>query len=219
VSWILATAAGKDATLALHRARGEGLDVRWGLGVFEGNTEMVRFHGTPRNLLTAHLRALDLDPLVAGTHPDGFEEVLIALLERGRGLGARGVIFGNLHLDDIRAWYEERVVGAGLEHLEPLWGAAPSAVVRDVVRLGYRATVISVNLELGDPEWLGRDLGPDLLTAFEKVGIDPAGERGEYHTFVSDGPGFQAPVRFREVGRGELEGHRYLRLEPAEGEG
>lgn len=213
MSWILATAGGKDATLALHRARGEGLQVRWGLNVFEGNTDLVRFHGTPRPLLEAHLRALGLEPLLGRTHPRGFEEVFLELLERGRSEGARGVLLGNLHLTDIRDWYRERVMGAGLGHREPIWGTDPARVVREVVDLGFRATVTSVNLETGDPEWLGRELSVDLLADFMARGIDPAGERGEYHTFVSDGPGFSRPVPFRATGRDEREGHLFLRLE------
>ena len=213
MSWILATAGGKDATLALHRARAEGLQVRWGLNVFEGDTELVRFHGTPRSLLEVHLRALGLEPLLGRTHPRGFEEVFLELLARGREAGARGILFGNLHLTDIRDWYRQRVESAGIEHREPLWGTRPARVVREVVDLGYRTTITSVHLELGDPEWLGRELSPDLLDDFVSRGIDPAGERGEYHTFVSAGPGFSRSVPFRVTGRDEREGHRFLRLE------
>lgn len=218
MSWILATAAGKDATLALHRARDGGLEVDWGLGIVEESSGLVRFHGIPRALLEAHVRALGLEPLVgAAGGGGGFEAAFGELLERARELGARGVLFGNLHLVDIRAWYEERVTGAGLEYRDPLWGTAPERVVRDVVELGYRALVTSVNLDLGDPAWLGRELTPELLAEFEHRGIDPAGERGEYHTFVHDGPEFRSPVRVREVGREEREGHRYLRLGQAGG--
>ncbi len=212
MSWALATAGGKDATLALHRARARGLEVRWALNVFEGNTDMVRFHGTPRPILEAHARALGLEPRFDHTHPRGFEEVMDGLLAGLREEGARGVVFGNLHLADIRAWYEERVRGAGLEHREPLWGSDPEAVAREVVRQGFAARVISVNLDLGDPEWLGRGLDQALVDEFVAAGIDPCGERGEYHTLVTDGPGFAHPVPLEVTGEAEREGHRYLVL-------
>lgn len=213
MTWAIATAAGKDATLALHRARAAGLAVRWSLTVVEGNTGLVRFHGTPRALVEAHARALGLEGLVAETHPRTFEGALTDLLDRLVDAGAEGVIFGNLHLADIRAWYEERVKGAGLRHLEPIWGMNPRAAVREGLELGYRAMITSVNLELADPEWLGRDLDEDLLAAADAGGLDAAGERGEYHTFVYDGPGFARPVPVRVTGRDEREGHRTLRLE------
>lgn len=213
MAWALATAAGKDATLALHLAREEGKDVRWALNILEGNTGLVRFHGTPRKLVEAQAQALELEPLVGETHPEGFEEVLSRLLERLRKEGAEGVIFGNLHLEEIRSWYEERVIAAGLLHHEPLWGMPPRKVVERVIRLGFRATVTAVNLESGDPDWLGRGLDRSLLGAFlRREGMDVAGERGEYHTFVHGGPGFLGSVAFRVQGMQEREGHRFLLL-------
>jgi uncharacterized protein (TIGR00290 family) len=214
MAWALATAAGKDATLALHMAREEGKVVRWGLNIFEGNTGLVRFHGTPRGLVEAQVRALGLEPALGETHPAGFEEVLVGLLARLRAEGAEGVIFGNLHLEEIRSWYEERVSAAGLLHHEPLWRIPPREVVERVIRLGFQATVTAVNLELGDPDWLGRALDAGLLEDFlHREAMDVAGERGEYHTFVHGGPGFQAPVPFQVQGTEEREGHRYLLLD------
>lgn len=224
MSWALATAGGKDATLALHRAREWGLEVRWALNVFEGSSGLVRFHGTPRGLLEAHVRALGLEPRFDETRPGSsspdsgtpeprtFGDALADLLQGLREEGATGVLFGNLHLADIRAWYEERVRAAGLEHREPLWGTPPAEVVRDVVALGFRARVISVNLEMAPSEWLGRELDDELADQFIAAGIDPCGERGEYHTFVYDGPGFRDPVPFQVEGEAEREGHRYLLL-------
>lgn len=213
MSWVLATAGGKDATLALARAREEGFDVRWGLNIFEGNSRLVRFHGTPEPVLRAHLDALGLEPLLGETHPDPFEVVLVRLLGQAREEGATGVLFGNLHLVEIRAWYEDRVRTAGLEHHEPLWDIPPEKVSREVVSRGFRARLVSVNLELGNPDWLGRELDDDLVDEFVAAGIDAAGERGEFHTLVWDGPGFQSPVPFHSLGVEEREGHRFERLE------
>jgi diphthine-ammonia ligase len=212
VSWALATAGGKDATLALHEARARGLDVRWALNVFEGTSGLVRFHGTPRDVLEDQVRLLGLEPRFEQTHPADFEEALELLLRRLMEEGARGVVFGNLHLADIRSWYEERVQAAGLEHREPLWGRAPREVVEDVIARGFRALVISVNLELADPSWLGRCLDLELLHGFLDAGIDPCGEKGEYHTLVTDGPGFAAPLAVEVAGEREREGHRFLLL-------
>jgi uncharacterized protein (TIGR00290 family) len=210
--WALATAGGKDATLALVLARAEGRPVRWALNVFEGSSGLVRFHGTPERLLAAQARALELEPRFARTGPGDFEEAFTGILERVRAEGARGVVFGNVHLPDIRGWYEERVRGAGLEHREPLWGMAPEEVARRAVDAGLRAVVVSVNLELGDPRWLGRELDHRLVDEFLAAGADPCGERGEYHTFVHDGPGFAYPVPLAVAGEEEREGHRYLRF-------
>ena len=203
------------------------MEVRWALNIFEGSSGLVRFHGTPRALVEAYAERLGLRSHFARTLPPGpgetdprrdFETALEGLLEGLKAEGAVGVLFGNLHLEEIRAWYEARVTRAGLEHREPLWGVRPADVTRAVPAMGFRARVISVNLELGDPDWLGRELTPELARTFARAGIDPAGERGEYHTFVYDGPGFRTPVPHRIVGAHEREGHRYLEIEPLSGQ-
>lgn len=212
--WALATGAGKDATLALHRARRQGRDVRYAFNVYEGSTERVRFHGTRKELVEAHGRALDLQVLLDHTHPRDFAPVFEGVLDALQERGVDGVIFGNVHLEGVRAWYEERTAAAGLEHLEPLWGREPAELVREFVELGYRAVVVSVDLESGDPAWLGEEVDHDLLDALEARGADPCGEHGEYHTFVWDGPEFEAPVAFRRGREVEMEGHRLLDLIP-----
>ncbi len=210
--WALATSAGKDSTLALHRARAQGLDVRYAFNVYEGSTDRVRFHGTRRELVEAHGRALGVEVLLDHTHPDDFEPVFLGVLEALRERGVDGVIFGNVHLTGIREWYEERTTEAGLLHREPLWGGQPGAVVREFVELGFRATVVSVDLELGDPAWLGEEIDLDLIHSIEAHGADPCGEHGEYHTFVRDGPLFERPVSVRRGEEVEIEGHRLLDL-------
>jgi len=214
VRWALSTAAGKDATLALHRARAAGLDVPFALCLFDRESDRVRFHGTPVALVEAHATALGMQLLALPTSPDDFEAVFLGALARLSELGAGGVVFGNVHLADVRAWYEERTTAAGLQHLEPLWGEPPADLVREVVGLGYRARVASVDVDQGDGAWLGRDLDPRLIGEIEARGADPCGERGEYHTFVWDGPMFAAAVPIRTEGVVEREGHRMLHLSP-----
>jgi len=211
----LMSSGGKDGTLALDRARRQGLDVRWFASVFEGSTGRLRFHGVPHLLVETQARALGLEPVLKRTHPDPFEVAFDRLLADLRARGCTGMLFGNVALADVRAWYETRVTGAGLEHIELLWGEPSMELLYEVVERGYRALVVSVNLHMRAVPFLGREMDADLLT---EIGItddlDPCGERGEYHTFVFDGPEFHAPVNFTVGGRMEREGHRFLDLLP-----
>lgn len=217
MTFALSTGAGKDATLALHRARADGLDVPLAFNIYEGSTGRVRFHGTPRELVEMQAEALDMELVQGHTHPDDFETVFGEVLERLQDRGAEGVIFGNIHLEDVRAWYEERTTGVGLRHEEPLWGEDPAEVVRELIATGYRATVVSVDLERGDASWLGREVTLDLVEEIERFGADPCGEHGEFHTFVWDGPGFRRPVPVEPGRVVEIEGHRLLDLVPSGG--
>jgi uncharacterized protein (TIGR00290 family) len=214
VRYALATAAGKDATLALHRARADGLEVPFALSIFDPTSDRIRFHGTRRTLVEAQADALGLELLALPAGPEDFEPVFVQALGRLREMGAGGLIFGNIHLEDVRAWYEERTRRAGLKHLEPLWGQRPGELVREVLALGYRATIVSVDLAQADAAWAGRELTFALVTEMEAVGADPCGERGEYHTFVSDGPLFRTPVWVRTGETLEQNGHRLVDLLP-----
>ncbi|HKK28004.1 MAG TPA: diphthine--ammonia ligase [Gemmatimonadota bacterium] len=213
----VAWSGGKDSTLALHRARREGWRVTHLLTVYDGESERVAYHGVPPDLIAAQADALGLEAVLQAAEPDHFEEALRRGLGRLREAGVDAVVFGNIHLEDVRAWYEERVRDEGFEHVEPLWGGDPARLAREYVTLGYRAIVVSVWLEKADPAWLGRELEGDLLAEIRaRPDVDPCGEKGEFHTFSFDGPVFRRPVRVRERGRRERSGYRYLDLERAE---
>ncbi len=220
MSYALMTSGGKDCTLALDRARRAGLDVGYLVNIYEGSTDRVRFHGVRRTLIARQADALGLELLAGHTTPDDFEHVFTGLL---RTLAAReltGVIFGNIHLADVRQWYEERVRAAGLEHVEPLWGDPAVELAWEVVERGYRALIVSVDLKQAAAEFLGREFDADLVTEIACTDeLDPCGERGEYHTFVFDGPEFRHPVRFERGETVEIEGHRFLDLLSAGGNG
>ena len=214
VVYALATGSGKDATLALHRARAAGLDVRFAFNLFDANTGRVAFHGTRRSLVEAHAQALGLEPVLVPVGEDAFETAFLAVLDDLCSRDVGGVVMGNIHLADVRAWYEERITSRSLAHVEPLWGELPSELARELLVLGYRATIVSVDLEQGDSAWVGRELDLELVENIERFGADTCGERGEYHTFVSDGPGFMHPVTFRTGEIVTLKGHRLIDLVP-----
>jgi uncharacterized protein (TIGR00290 family) len=185
---------GKDSMLALDRATRQGYtDLRL-VTLYDEPSRRVRFHGVPVEVMRAQAEALGLPMRCVPTSPATFEAAFLALLGELAAEGVRGAIFGNIHLGDVRAWYEERVRAAGLEHVEPLWSETPSALVRESVARGYRSLLTCVDTTRADPAWLGQPLTEALIAAFERAGIDACGERGEYHTLVTDGPLFRRPL-------------------------
>jgi uncharacterized protein (TIGR00290 family) len=209
----LASSGGKDSTLALDRARRDGRDVRYLVNLFDAPTERVKFHGIHRDLIELQARALALDPILRQVVPGTFEDVFMSALAELRELGVGALTFGNIHLADVRAWYEERVIAAGLEHVEPLWGDDPAAVTRETIARGYRTRIVSVDLAAAPRSWLGRELTGDLAAEIIATGsVDPAGERGEFHTYVFDGPLFSAPIEHRLGEVRETETHALVDL-------
>ena len=192
--YALSFSGGKDSMLALDRVKRAGLPVGYLVTIYDEASQRVRFHGVPIALIQAQADALEIPLLRYPTRPETFESVFLQSLANLRLRGVTGIIFGNIHLTDVRAWYEERTTAAGLEHIEPLWGDMPGTLVRECIERGYIATLTSIELARAKPEWLAATLTEALVQDFEQVGIDACGERGEYHTFVSNGPLFARPV-------------------------
>lgn len=215
MSYILASSGGKDSTLALDRALRQGLDVRWLLNVVHGDTGRVRFHGVRAELIDLQARVLGLEPHQPFTRPTGFEPAFLEGLGELVTRGAKGIVFGNIHLADVRAWYEERTTALGLEHVEPLWGESPELLVGELLGRGYRTCIVSVDLSVAPREWLGRELDDALFAEILACeGMDPAGEKGEFHSYVFDGPLFSEPIDLSTGIVHEQDGHAMIELVP-----
>ncbi len=211
-SCALSFSGGKDSMLALDRAIRRGWPVSYLVNLYDGGSERVRFHGVRKTLIQAQADALGIPLLSYPTQPENFEPVFLSALAELRERGVDAIIFGNIHLADVRAWYEERTTAQGLLHLEPIWGEPVDALVREVLERGYHAIVTSVELARAKERWLGQPLSEALLAECAAAKIDLCGERGEYHTFVSDGPLFRQPVPIRLGEQVSLPGYALIDL-------
>src|ERR687888_1655326 len=185
---------GKDSALALRRARAAGLEVQRLLTFYDADSGRVRFHATRIALLEAQAAAIGAELRAVGTSWAEMESRLREELARLRGEGFAGVVLGDIHLADVRAWYEERVAAAGLEHVEPIWGEPPPALLHEFVRGGGRAVVTCVDLRRLDARWLGRVVDAEFASEITATDVDACGENGEYHTFAYAGPPFGKAV-------------------------
>jgi uncharacterized protein (TIGR00290 family) len=185
---------GKDSALALDRAIKSGIDVDRLLSFYDAGTRRVRFHATRVEMLEAQAAAIGIDLRAVPTAWQEMEVNLRAQLFSLRDEGFTGVVFGDIHLADVRAWYEERVIAAGLLHIEPLWGEPPRHLLDEFVSSGGRAVVTCVELAKLDETWLGCVIDERFASGIASAGVDPCGENGEYHSFAFAGPMFKKPV-------------------------
>lgn len=212
MSW----SGGKDSMLALDRLIRDGQDVRFLFNLYDASSGRIRFHGVRRELIQRQAERLGLVLVQLAVGESNFEAVFLRGLNALRARGVAGIAFGNIHLADVRAWYEERTTAHGLAHLEPLWGGQPADLVAEFVARKYRALLTSVDLQRAPREWLGRTLDTPLANEIQRsAGVDPAGESGEFHSFVYDGPLFRAPIH---VVSGEVhEGENHVLIDLNEG--
>ena len=195
--YALMWSGGKDSALVLHRARAAGLDVTRLISFFDSATGRVRFHGVRVELLEEQARAAGVPIRTIGTSWPEMEGRLADELATLKREGFTGVVLGDIHLADVRAWYETRVIAAGLEHVEPIWGEPPGRLLREFVDAGGRAVVTCVDLTRLDRSWLGRVIDESFANEIAATGIDPCGENGEYHSYVFAGPMLRRPIGWR----------------------
>jgi uncharacterized protein (TIGR00290 family) len=185
---------GKDSALAADRARRSGVEIACLVNFYDAATGRVRFHATRTELIGAQAEAIGVPLVARGTTWPGFETAFRDTLGTLSKEGVDGIIFGDIHLGDVRAWYEERVHAAGLRHLEPLWGEEPRDLLAEFVGSGGRAVITCCDSEKLDERWLGRIIDEQFVRDIASVRIDPCGENGEYHSFAFAGPLFTQPV-------------------------
>jgi len=189
ISW----SGGKDCCLALMRAWPQ-YDVRAMLTMFDDAGERSRSHGLRPEVVAAHAARLGLRSISEGCTWPTYEAAFARGLARVAALGCTHIIHGDIFEDDHRAWTERLATEAGLIAVQPLWGEPTDLLVREFIDHGGDARVVTVREEYLDATWLGRPLTRAAVDEFTALGVDPCGERGEYHTLVVGCPLFSSPL-------------------------
>lgn len=211
---ILAWSGGKDSAWAgVALARDPAVELVGLLTTTREDDARVVMHRTPRAALLAQADALGL-PLWEVALPDPcpnaiYEARMSAVIARARAEQVEAIAFGDLFLADLRAYREDMLRGTGLRAVFPLWGEDTAALAETMIAGGLRATVVAVDLARLSPAWLGRGFDRELLAALPPD-VDPCGERGEFHTLVTDLPGFARPLALRPGAVFERDGHAFL---------
>jgi uncharacterized protein (TIGR00290 family) len=211
----LAWSGGKDSSLALAALRADpAIEVVALLTTVTQDYDRISMHGVRRSILAAQVEVLGL-PLVEAAIPAAasnqiYEAAMSGALSRlqQQDPGLAHLAFGDLFLEDVRAYRERVLPPLGWTPLFPLWGRDTRSLARQFIGDGYRAILTCVDTEQLGPEFAGREFDAALLADLPAT-VDPCGERGEFHTCVYAGPIFSRPLalqlgdRIRRDGRFE----------------
>lgn len=194
VSW----SGGKDASLALRETRADpDREVVELLTTVHADTGRVSLHGVRGDLLARQAAALGLEvrtvPIPADASNETYADRLSGPMADYEARGVDRLVFADVHLEGVRDYREERLRGTAIDGAWPLWGRDTAAVARRFVDAGFSARVACVDGDALDRSWAGRRVDAAFFDALPE-GVDPCGEGGEFHTFVTDGPGFAGPV-------------------------
>lgn len=195
---LLSWSSGKDSAWTLHVLRREGVNVAGLLTSLNEQAHRVSMHGVRDTILRAQANAAGLPlftiPLPYPCSNEIYEARLRDAVQTAVADGFTHVAFGDLFLEDVRKYREDRMAGTGLEPLFPLWELPTPTLAREMIAGGLQARIVCLDPRVMPRELIGSTFDLDLLARLPES-VDPCGERGEFHSCVTAGPMFSSALR------------------------
>lgn len=194
---IFCWSGGKDSAYCLHKVLAEkSFDVRYLLTTINETFKRVSMHGVREELVQMQAASIGI-PLITvrvmeGTNNEYERQMETALLQ-AKAEGINHVIFGDIFLEDLRAYREQQLARVGMTGVFPLWKMDTATLVRDFIEKDFKTILCCTNDAYLGQEWVGREIDESFLAELPQ-NVDPCGENGEYHTFCYDGPVFHQKV-------------------------
>lgn len=212
---VLSWSGGKDSALALDTlSRDPAMAVVGLLTSITSRYDRISVHGVRRSMLEAQVDRLGLPLFEITLDPNSTNEAYETAFHAALGQIRKElpevthIAFGDLFLEDVRAYRERLLAGTGFEAVFPIWGEDTSTVARRFIANGFSARLVCVDTTQLNGDFAGREFDEKLLLDLPSS-VDPCGERGEFHTFVTDGPPFSAAIPY-VVGEKVLRDDRFM---------
>ncbi len=213
--FVCSWSGGKDSCMALYRATRLGARPACLLTILQEDGKRSRSHGLAKEVLQAQAQSVGIPLVTRAASWDEYESTFIAALKALKAQGVQAGVFGDIDLEDHLLWEETTCAAAGMEAHLPLWKAPRLELLDEFLALGFKATIIATLDDKMGRGYLGRTLDTELIQEFTRIGIDPCGEEGEYHTVATEGPIFAEPLRLTMGETALRSGYWFLDLEVA----
>lgn len=213
---LIAWSSGKDSAWALHEARRAGeFEIVGALTMVTDSFARVSMHGVREKLLRVQLDAAGLPAMVVRIpYPcpnEIYERAMAAAMGDAKARGVTHIIFGDLYLEDVRAYREKNLAATGITPVFPLWQKPTRRLARDMIEAGVEAHLAVIDLKKLPAAFAGRRFDAGLIDALP-ASSDPCGENGEFHTFVSAGPMLARKISVRVGETVERDGFAFADL-------
>jgi uncharacterized protein (TIGR00290 family) len=202
---LLSWSSGKDSAWALYKLQQDpGIDL---VGLFctvNKEFDRVAMHAVRVELLQKQAESIGLPlEIIEIPYPCSnaeYEKVMGQFVERAKNDNVEYFAFGDLFLEDIRNYREEKLKGSGIKPVFPIWGIPTDRLSREMIGSGLRTVITCINPEQIPKEFVGREFDEGFLDSLPAT-VDPCGENGEFHSFVFDGPMFKEKI---EISVGDI---------------
>ena len=193
---------GKDSALALYKVKHSNqYNIQCLLTNINSVYDRVSMHGVRRSLMEAQVASIGL-PLVTAELPEepsmhDYETIMANKLNTLKASGCSKAIFGDIFLEDLKIYREQKLKEVGIECVFPLWKMDTTILIKEFINLGFKAVIVCVNETYLDKSFCGRLIDASFVNDLPS-NVDVCGENGEFHSFVFDGPIFKKPVQFKK---------------------
>ena len=203
---------GKDSCFACYKAIQDGYDVSQ-LLIMMSDPSKSNFHMIRSDMLDAQSQAINIPIVKWMTTPDTYEEDFKKALLKMKADGVEGIVTGDVFDVALHeaGWLDRICKEVGLTPIRPLWHRDTQQILDEFISKGFKATVVRVKNDVLGMDWLGREVNREFFDDLLKLGtVDPCGEHGEFHTFVTDGPLFKEQIKILESEKAKLNSHGRL---------
>lgn len=209
-SFFCSWSGGKDSCLAFWMAVERGYTPKMLVTMMTEDPGRSRSHGIRDGMLAKQAASIGLPLITQSTTWADYETNFINLLAGMKDQNIQTGVYGDIDLREHLDWIIKVSAKAGVNYLEPLWQMTRLEVVRQFLARGFKAKIIAVKAGIVPEKYLGAELSTDLITEFKSIGIDPAGEGGEFHTFVYAGPIFREEICIKPLDITRRDGYIFL---------
>ncbi len=218
---IASWSGGKDSCLACYKAIKNGFKVSHLLNFVTEDGTKSRSHGIDSGLIQKQAEAIGIPVIQVKTSWQTYEQKFKKTVEKLKQKGIKGIVFGDIDVQEHKEWTDRVSSELNVRAIQPLWRYKQRDLLEEFINEGFQAIVVSLKSDLFNKEWLGRKVDKNFLKDLDELASDTAnditlcGEKGEYHTFVTDGPIFKKKIeilRGKEILRDE---HWFLDIKRA----
>lgn len=205
---------GKDSCLASYKARLQGYEIVSLFNFASLNGTNSISHGLSAQLIQKQVNMVDIPFLQKKMPKEGYAAAFKDLInEWKREKGIRGIVFGDIYLQEHKDWIDKVCAELKVEPVMPLWNRDTRELIYEFIKTGFKAIIVSTRAKALDESWLGREIDERLIKDLQAIGnIDLCGEKGEFHSFVYNGPLFKSPVEFITGKKTLKDKHWFLEL-------
>ncbi len=197
--YIASWSGGKDSCFACYKALKAGYKITYLINFISKEYKRVSFHGIESGLIKIQSELAEIPLYQKETTPDNYESEFKDAVRSLEHYGIKGMVFGDIYLEEHKQWAERVCNDLKIEAIEPLWERNTEELMQDFIQKGFQAVVISAQGRSVDKEWIGKTVNRDFVE-YLKINpeVDICGENGEYHTFVVAGPLFRGKIEITE---------------------